>query len=289
MKALRATSRLALLALVCAVLGGLPLANAQRQDAAPSSAIPQRVVSLLPSLTESVCALGQCQRLVGVDRYSNYPATVKRLPQLGGGLDPNIEAIVALRPDVVLMASSSKAHLRLRQLGLRVLLLEPKNQADVRQSLHVLGGLFQLSPEQGAVKVWRQIEHGVQAAAKAMPPAAKAHTVYFEAGAPYAAGEASFVGELLQSLGVRNIVPASMGPFPALNPEFVVQANPSVIMLSSTELKSLSARPGWQAIRAIREQRVCAFNPDDSDMLVRPGPRMVQAAQLMASCLSRRP
>lgn len=75
--------------------------------------VPQRIVSLLPSLTETVCALDQCHRLVGVDRYSNYPASVQKLPKVGGGLDPNIEAIVALRPDVVVMSVSSRAGERL--------------------------------------------------------------------------------------------------------------------------------------------------------------------------------
>ena len=70
---------------------------------------PLRIVSLLPSLTESVCALGQCQRLVGVDRYSNHPESIARLPRLGGGLDPSIEAVVALRPDAVLISVSSRA------------------------------------------------------------------------------------------------------------------------------------------------------------------------------------
>ena len=79
---------------------------------------PARVVSVLPSLTETVCALGACARLVGVDRYSNWPPEVKKLPQLGGGLDPNVEAIAALRPDVVLTATSSRAGVRLRALGL---------------------------------------------------------------------------------------------------------------------------------------------------------------------------
>ena len=69
---------------------------------------PQRIVSLLPSLTETVCELGRCQRLVGVDRYSNYPASVQGLAQVGGGLDPNIESIVALRPDLVLMMVTFK-------------------------------------------------------------------------------------------------------------------------------------------------------------------------------------
>ena len=87
---------------------------------------PQRIVSLLPSLAETVCELGHCGRLVGVDRYTNYPASLQKLPQVGGGLDPNIEAIVALKPDVVLMAKSSRAHERLEALGLKVVALEPK-------------------------------------------------------------------------------------------------------------------------------------------------------------------
>jgi iron complex transport system substrate-binding protein len=250
---------------------------------------PQRVISMLPSLTESVCALGQCARLIGVDRYSNYPIEVKKLPQLGGGLDPNIEAIVALRPDVVLMAESSKGHARLSELGIKVLLLEPKNQADVLHSLNVLGYLFQISPKLGALKVWGEIQSGVTLAAKGLHSTMRGSTVYFEAGAPYAAGEASFVGELFKAIGVKNIVPASMGAFPALNPEFVVAANPTVMMLSEISQKELITRPGWGNMRAILERRVCAFSEDERDVLVRPGPRMVQAVQMMVACLNKKP
>ena len=75
-----------------------------RQQTIQIAQAPQRIVSLLPSLTETVCTLGACQRLVGVDRYSNWPeAVIAKLPKVGGGLDPSIEAIVALKPDVVLM------------------------------------------------------------------------------------------------------------------------------------------------------------------------------------------
>ena len=94
---------------------------------------PQRIVSLLPSLTETVCELGQCHRLVGVDRYSNHPASVRALPKTGGGIDPNIEAIVALKPDVVLMATSSRGVQRLEALGLKVLAMEPKSSADAQR------------------------------------------------------------------------------------------------------------------------------------------------------------
>ena len=81
---------------------------------------PQRIVTLLPSLTETVHALGQAHRLVGVDRYSNWPAALDRLPRVGGGIDPNVEAIVALRPDVVLLARSSRVVQQLESLGLKV-------------------------------------------------------------------------------------------------------------------------------------------------------------------------
>ena len=111
---------------------------------------PQRIVSILPSLTESVCALEQCQRLVGVDRYSNYPASVRSLPVVGGGLDPNIEAIVALRPDVVLMAVSSRASQRLESLGIKVLALEPKNHADVQRVLKKIGAFVTLMHWRGS-------------------------------------------------------------------------------------------------------------------------------------------
>ncbi|MDR2330753.1 MAG: helical backbone metal receptor, partial [Comamonas sp.] len=77
---------------------------------------PQRIVSLLPSLTESTCALGLCERLVGVDRYSDWPASVKKLPVVGGGLDPSVESVVALKPDVVLLSDASKAAERLQAL-----------------------------------------------------------------------------------------------------------------------------------------------------------------------------
>ncbi len=245
---------------------------------------PQRIVSVLPSLTESVCELGQCHRLVGVDRYSNFPASVKNLPQVGGGIDPSIEAIVALRPDVVLMAGSSRGADRLRALGLKVVLLEPKTHSDVQRVLLKLGQLLEVSDAQ---RIWRAIDAGVSAAAQSIPKAASSKRVYFEVNAvPYAAGEASFIGETLTRLGAKNIVPAALGPFPKINPEFIVRANPDLIMVGQRSSDGMAQRPGWQAIRAILEGRVCVFTSEQADVLVRPGPRMAEAARLMATCLT---
>jgi iron complex transport system substrate-binding protein len=246
---------------------------------------PQRVVSLLPSLTETVCELGQCHRLVGVDRYSNWPASINGLPRLGGGLDPSVEAIVALRPDVVLAAQSSRVVDRLQALGLKVVALEPRSHADVQRVLGQVGSLLGLQPSDTQF-VWRRIDAAVSAAAQSLPSRVKHTRVYFEVNrAPYAAGPGSFIGETLIRLGVQNIVPESLGPFPQLNPEFVVRANPDLIMVGDSDSDGLVQRPGWRGIRAVREQRLCVFSRDEGDVVVRPGPRMAEAARLMARCL----
>jgi len=246
---------------------------------------PQRIVSVLPSLTEMVCDLGQCQRLVGVDRYSNHPERVRALPKVGGGLDPNIEAIVALRPDLVLLATSSLAAARLESLGLTVAALEPKRHADVQRVLEQVGMLLAV-PD--APRLWREIEAGVGAAARSLSSGVAGKRVYFEVNsAPYAASESSFIGETLKRLGVVNIVPASLGPFPKINPEFVVRADPDLIMVGDANYAGMEQRPGWSRMRAIRTGRVCVFNPAESDLMVRPGPRMAEAARAMAECLAR--
>jgi iron complex transport system substrate-binding protein len=157
----------------------------------------------------------------------------------------------------------------------------------VRRVLGVLGPLLQARDAQ---QVWQSIDQGVAAAARALPPGLRGTRVYFEvSSALYAAGEASFIGELLARLGVTNVVPAQLGPFPKLNPEFVVRADPQVIFVSAGEASRLVRRPGWQAIRAVREGRICAIGREQGDVLLRPGPRMAEAAQLMLQCLQGRP
>jgi iron complex transport system substrate-binding protein len=244
---------------------------------------PQRIVSLLPSLTEFVCALDACGRLVGVDDYSNHPAAVRALPHVGGLEDARVETIVALRPDLVLAPTSSRALERLQSLGLKVLALEPRTFADVQRVLALLGPL--LAARDPAL-VWREIEQGLDRAVGELPPALHGTRVYFEvSNAPHGASESSFIGELLARLGVRNVVPGTLGPFPQLNPEFVVRADPQVIMVAGDEAPQLAARPGWRRLQAVREGRVCGFSHADADVLVRAGPRMAEGARLMARCL----
>lgn len=248
------------------------------------AAAPQRIVSLLPSLTESLCALGGCDRLVGTDRYSNSPHAVANLPKLGGIEDANLERIVALKPDVVLAAPSARVVERLEALGLKVVLLESKTHADVQRSLKVLAAM--LGTPGAADPLWSAIQRQVEQAANRVPVALRGQHVYFEVDAtPYAAGEGSFIGETLARLGMSNAVPAALGPFPQLNPEFVVRAQPDIVMAVQRGIDEMPGRPGWARLNALRDHRVCGFSNERYEVLVRPGPRLGEAAQLLADCL----
>ncbi len=244
---------------------------------------PQRVITLLPSLTEAVCELGACDRLVGVDNYSDWPSQVTSLPHLGGMEDADIEGIFALRPDVVLLPASSRALARLESLGVNVIALDTKTLQDVRRVLDKLGQALGMSD---SARIWERINANIDAAAAALPARLRNTTVYFEVNnGPFAASESSFIGELLTRLGVANVIPGTLGPFPKLNPEMVVRADPQVIMMSDRYAQAPKMRPGWGRIRAIRDGRVCMFTAQQSDVLIRPGPRIAEGVQLMAQCL----
>lgn len=258
---------------------------------------PQRVITLLPSATETVCALGACDRLVATDRYSGWPPQVRALPKTGGLVDPAIELIVGLKPDLVLASRSQRSIDRLRELGVPVFALNSDRYADIGRTLRTVGRILGLSSR--ADELGRSIDNevhrigGEEAArlrgesavggAAAAPP-----RVYFEVDrGPYAAGPASFIGELLGLLGARNIVTADLGAFPQLNPEYVVRHNPDVIFISAAEGPHLAQRPGWDTIRAVREGRLCSYPADTIDTIVRPGPRVAEGMRALAECLDR--
>ena len=250
------------------------------------AAAPQRVVSLLPSLTESVCAIGACDRLVGTDRFSNWPASVAALPKLGGLDDLPVERIAALKPDVVLVSSSARIIGRLEALGFKVVVLETRNRADTRNTLMLLARLFE-RPGAGDA-VWARIERDIAAAAARVPPGVRGQRVYFEIDStPYAAGPESFVGEMLGRLGMGNILAPENGTFPKVNPEFVVRAQPDVVMASAQNLQEMPLRPGWTSLRALARGKACGFELAQFDLLTRPGPRMGEAAGVLADCLVR--
>ncbi len=249
------------------------------------AAPPQRIVTLLPSLTETVCALGACARLVGVDRFSNWPASVTTLPRLGGLDDPQVERVVALKPDLVLAPRSSRVVDRLESLGLTVAVLDSDSHADVKRSVALVARVLGV-PAEGE-RLWAGIERQLAEAAARVPAAWRDRSVYYEvATTPHAAGATSFIGQTLAALGLVNIVPAALGPFPQLNPEFIVRAQPAVVMGAADEVRDMAQRPGWAGLDALRRGHVCAFDAARAEMLVRPGPRLGEGAAAIADCLA---
>ena len=163
--------------------------------------------------------------------------------------------------------------------------LKSETHADVRRTLELVARLLG-KPDEGA-KVWARVESEIAAAARRVPPQFLGHRVYFEiAGGPYAAGASSFIGETLVRLGLANVVAPELGPFPKLNPEYVVRAKPDIIMGERREQAKLPNRPGWGALDAVREQRLCSFDTPRYELLIRPGPRVGEAAAVLADCLA---
>jgi iron complex transport system substrate-binding protein len=138
-------------------------------------------------------------------------------------------------------------------------------------------------------RVWNQIQQQVMRANKQLSLMEKNIRVYFEVNpAPFAAGRTSFIGEILSRLDLINIIPDSLGPFPKINPEFVVQARPDVILLTESSAAEIKRRPGWSSIPAVMKNRICTFTADQNDVLVRPGPRMGEAALIVSQCIQEK-
>jgi len=274
-----ARSRSAPALAVLGLLGGLaaPLAQAQ----APQQ---HRIVTLSPSLTEAVCALGHCAELVGTDRHSSWPGSVARLPKVGGLQDAQIERIVALRPDMVLLGPRSRAGDRLSALGVPVQVFDARTHADLRRMLVSVGQ--SLGESARAAELVARIERELDAAARRVPAQLRGRSVYVEVGVgPTAASAASFIGETVARLGLVNIVPGDMGLFPRVNSEMVVRRGPDLVIGPQTTLFNLADRPGWAGMQALRQHQVCQLDADRMDLLSRPGPRLGEAAHMLVDCL----
>ena len=248
------------------------------------AAVPQRIVSLVPSHTETVCALGACDRLVGRDAWSDHPARVLALPDLGSAFAPDLEAIVALRPDLVLVDEYSGAVDALAPLGLTVYAGTPQRLEEVFETIERLGSLLGARTEAAVLAGRLRGElDGVAAVVAGRPRP----SVFYEIDpSPYSVGPDGFIGRLIELAGGANILPAELGDFPLVDPEFVVDADPQVIVLADApygvDLAALRARPGWADLAAVRDGRVIELTLAEANVLSRAGPRIGKALRLLA-------
>jgi iron complex transport system substrate-binding protein len=274
--------------LLCAAVVVVAAAReARAADATPGvsagrDAVPARIVSLAPSVTETLFALGAGPRVVAVSDFCDYPPEVLALPKIGSFVMPSVEAIIAQHPDVVIGAPSPGNHeavLALRRLGIRVEAPDPEHLQGLPDAIRVIataGGV----PAAGE-RLVTEIERGmnaVRARVAALPP----RRVLMAIGRDplVAVGPGSFLGELLVEARAINVAPA--GPWPHVNVEYIVAQDPEVIIDSSMGTEQNAAAGFWErlpSLAAVRTGRVHAFR---SLRVLRPGPRLPQAFEDLA-------
>jgi iron complex transport system substrate-binding protein len=264
-----------------AALGVLIAIPVLVRQTASSASCPTRIVSISPTATESLFAIGAGHRVVAVDSDSNYPPSVPRKSGLSA-YSPNAEAIaVDYRPDLVVVSfDANKVIESLRRLGIRVV-FQPtaKNLAAAYQQITTLGAVT--CHTAGASHVVLTIQHQVAVIRHAAYAKSSGLTYYDEISAPpydYAASSKSFIGQLFGLLGMHNITGDPSG-FPELSQEYIVKASPQLIFLSDNQpsdggvtASAVAHRPGWSTIRAVKNHAIYGLNDDAAS---RWGPRIV--------------
>jgi iron complex transport system substrate-binding protein len=277
-------------ALVVALLAG-SLSSVARGGARHAAALPSRIVSLSPTATEDLFAIGAGRQVIAVDSDSDYP---KNAPHTSlSAYTPNVEAIAAYNPDLVVISNGGDFVSQLQELGIKVV-QEPAadNLAQAYQQIRDLGALT--GHVKKATSVVRSMQVQLKKVIQSVPTSRRHLTVYHELDQTYySATSNTFIGRIYKLFGFRNIADgadtAGTG-YPQLSAEYIVARNPAIIVLADTvccgqNAKTVAARPGWQNIAAVRDHRVIPVN---DDIASRWGPRIVQFARAIAAIAKRK-
>lgn len=239
---------------------------------------PQRIVSLSPTATEDLYAIGAGRQVVAVDSYSTYPAQAPRTQM--SELSPNVETIASYHPDLVVIAEDND-HIvaQLEKLGIPVL-FEPAAQS-LAAAYTVIGQLGEATGHAaGAAPVIDEMQRRIAQIVRSMPRPRTPLRVYHELEQNYySATSRTFIGQIYTLLGLQNIADRAhaAGAFPQLSAEYIIASNPDLIVLADTacckqSAASVAARPGWRNISAVKHG---AIVPVDEDIASHWGPRIV--------------
>lgn len=248
-----------------------------------------RLVSLAPSLTETVFALDRGDWLVGVTDFCDYPPMARSKPRIGGPTAPDLERIVQLRPDLVLATAEGNprdAVAHLARLKIPVFAVKPEGYAGILASIDVLGRV--LRAEAAAAALTQDIQARVAAIRRAVSGRPRPRVLYLVWTDPLiAAGPASFIHDLIEMAGGENVVRERSVPYPRMSWEEVVGFAPEVILVASH--RDGSERPpigegwsAWQSVPAVRSGRIVAV---PGDTIHRPGPRVVEGVERLARAI----
>lgn len=251
---------------------------------------PERIVSLSPSNTEIVYALGLDGKLVGVDSVSDYPEAAKALPKVGDFNGPNLEMITSLKPDIVLCSNKLQvdAIAQLKTLGINAVAMEATAYADVYKSIELVGKLT--GTEEKAAEVIKDMKAKDQAVLDAVAKATGGKTVYFamsfgESG-NWTGGPGSFPYEFIEKCGGKNITEGLPVPWVNLSMEELVGKHPDIILLSSDVpggVEAFKAADGYKDLKAVKDGHVYVVT---SNLCSRPGPRMADGLREFAQIIT---
>ncbi len=257
------------------------------------SAPAQRVVSLAPSNTEILFAVGAGSQVVGRDEFTNYPESAVTLPSVGGSMgDYNIEQIVNLKPDLVLAAeiNTPEQVKALEDLGVTVYYLSnPTDIEGMYVNLITVGKLTGKEP--AATALVDSLKQRVAAAEDKVAGVTARPKVFYEldgseAAKPWTAGAGTFIDQLIIMAGGENVAASLEGSWGQFSQEALLVANPDFILLGDaaygTTAEQVAARAGWETIQAVQTGQVLPFN---DDTVSRPGPRLVDALEELVRIL----
>ncbi len=246
----------------------------------------QRVISLNPSLTAILLALGARDVLVGVDDFSaRQEPTVAGLPRVGGLYDPSLEAVVALRPDLVALVPSAQQRDFRDQLaaaGIATLEVDPTTLDEVLGSIEAVGSrVGRAEAAAQRVEAIRRVRSEVEAAARSRPHPAV--VLVLQRDPLYVVGEGSFIDEMLRAAGARNLAAGLGGPYPRAGVEWLVSSAPEVILDAASDPEPAATYWGrWRSLPAVRSGRVVAIDPS---LVTLPGPRLDGALRALAGAI----
>lgn len=248
---------------------------------------PQRILSLAPSNTEILFALGLGDRVVGVTTYCNYPEEATAKPKIGGFSTVNLELVVAAAPDLILATNIHVQNVvpELEAKGLTVVVIEPNKMEDVLATINLVGRLTGRTKEAQALV--GQMEARIKTIEAKLAIAKTSPRVFWETSRELVtAGPGSFIGDIIARAGGTNIAQDTSTKWPRLSQEVVIASDPEVIILddhaAGVTPEEVAGRPGWQGITAVKQGRVV---PIQSDLVARAGPRIVEGFEMVARAI----
>lgn len=247
--------------------------------------VPQRIIALAPSHTEVLFAIGAGDKIVGVDSFSDYPAEAAGLPDVGGVLDPNMELMVELEPDLFLsIAGAEEIADRLQERGIPAIIMQPETFDEVLDAIIFTGSIVDARP--AAAELVASMKSRV-AAVKEKAAAAQRVKVFYEVWHDplMTVGPGGFIDDLIGMAGGENIGSELASAWSEISLETVVAGEPEVIVTTFSESRDqllAGERPGWSGMPAVQNGRVVLI---DEDLISRPGPRLVDGLEELARAI----